>query len=201
MGTGGSRYGAGRPGYRLKAESAQRIDVRDFARRGLLKAGWFSWSWHRGDEPTGSIGVRVHDKYSLALEYRVQDYHSEAWREANQSVRLSSTACAYGGSRPWFNCPVCSRCIAVLYMRSSRFACRHCQRVADRSQSEDARGRIWRKQAKIENRLGDDWQRPKGMRQRTYEGLLDVLNACEEWRDVTCALMIKRLFMKVSNHA
>jgi hypothetical protein len=193
MGTGGSRYGAGRPGYRLKAESAQRIDVRDFARRGLLKAGWFSWSWHRGDEPSGSIGVRVHDGCLLALEYRVQDYHSEEWREASQSVRLSSTACAYGGSRPWFNCPVCSRRVAVLYQRSARFACRHCQRVAYGSQSEDALGRMWRKQAKIENRLGDNWQRPKGMRQHTYEHLKDQIFQCEAWREEACALMVGRL--------
>jgi hypothetical protein len=196
MGTGGSRYGAGRPGYRLKAESVQRIDVRDFARRGVLKAGWFSWSWNRGGEPTGSIGVRVHDSYSLALEYRVHDYYADTWHQANQSVRVNYTACTYGGKRPWFACPVCSRRIAVLYLRSSRFACRHCQRVAYRSQSEDALGRMWRKQTKIEKRLGDNWQRPKGMRRRTYEGLLDMLNECEQRRGEACALFIERLFLR-----
>jgi hypothetical protein len=40
MGTGGSRYGAGRPGYKGKAEACMRLDVRMWARRGTLTPGY-----------------------------------------------------------------------------------------------------------------------------------------------------------------
>ena len=41
MGTGGSRYGAGRPGWKRKAERSQGFDVRQVAAKGLFKWGRF----------------------------------------------------------------------------------------------------------------------------------------------------------------
>ena len=101
-----------------------------------------------------------------------------------QTVRLTSTPCTYGGARPWFLCPVRGERVAVLYMRAGRFACRHCQRVAYRSQSEDALGRTWLRQQKAEAKLGEDLQRLKGMHHATRERLLSIICDCEERRDV-----------------
>src|SRR3569623_1860609 len=43
---GGSRYGAGRPGWRRKCEQSQALDIRQLHRRKLLYPGaWFSWKW------------------------------------------------------------------------------------------------------------------------------------------------------------
>ena len=68
MGKGGMRWGAGRPGYRAKAEQLQRVDIRVWHKRGYLTPSqYFSWAWNRGGEPTGSIAVRVHDGQSLSL--------------------------------------------------------------------------------------------------------------------------------------
>lgn len=192
MGRGGSRWGAGRPSHNIKAELSHRVEIGVWHRRGYLSAGYsFSWSWHRGDEPTGSIGVLVHGADSLALQYMVGS--DDQRRDGSQTIRLAHTACNYGKSRPWFVCPICQRRAGVLYMRAGRFACRNCQRVSYVSQSCDVLDRMWRKQAKIEARLGAHWQRPKGMGHKTYDRLMQVLLACEERREEAFAGFAARL--------
>ena len=81
-------------------------------------------------------------------------------------------------------------------MRAGRFACRHCQRVSYSSQSCDLLDRMWRKQTRIEARLGEHWQRPKGMRHHTYDRLLDQLEVCEQRReDAFCKFTARFLAM------
>ena len=193
MGKGGMRCGAGRPGYRAKAEQLQRVDIRVWRKRGYLTPGQvFSWAWTRGDERTGSIGVRVHDAHSLSLLYTVAADGER--RDASQVISLIRTPCRYGSSRPWFVCPRCHRRAGLLFMRWGRFACRHCQRVAYSSQSEDAIARALRKEGKVQGRLGADWARPKGMRQITYYRLLESLFAIEEQREAAFARLLSKLF-------
>jgi len=193
MGKGGMRYGAGRPSYRAKAEQLQRVEIGRWHRGGYLRAGYsFTWSWHRGDEPSGSIGVLVHGADSLTLQYMLGSEGQR--RDGSQTIRLTQTTCNYGNSRPWFACPVCQRRAGVLYIRAGRFACRNCQRVSYSSQSCDVIDRMWRNQSKLESRLGDGWTRPKGMRQRTYDGLLETLENCEERRDTAFGMRVMRLF-------
>ena len=193
MGSGGSRFGAGRPAYRAKAEQLQRVEIGRWHRGGYLREGAsFTWSWNRGGEPTGSIGVRVFGPDSLVLQYRVGS--GDEWRDSSQAIRIDRTPCNYGKTRPWFGCPVCQRRAGVLYLRAGRFACRQCQRVSYTSQSFDAIDRLWRKQSKLEARLGDNWTRPKGMRHSTHERLIDALADCEERRDAACAGLVARLF-------
>lgn len=192
MGTGGMRCGAGRPRYRAKAEQLCRVDVREWARRGYLRgAGAFSWSWHRGDQPAGSIGVSVHGPAALTLGYTFGT--GKDARDVAERLNLVSTPCGYGGQRQWFACPRCGRRVAILYLRGGYFACRLCKRVAYSSQSEDAIGRLWRRQGKIEKRLGEDWQRPRGMRQRTYDRLFAELLDCEERRDAALCMVAARI--------
>lgn len=191
MAKGGARFGAGRPAYKIKAEQVQRIDVRVWQRRKLLDhEGTFSWSWNRGGEPTGSIGVVVSVGIAVELRYTVSSGSNA--QPINERVFLAHTPCQFGGSRTWFVCPLCQHRREVLYLRSGRFACRHCQRVAYSSQSEDVIARMWRKQGRIENRLGEDWERPKGMRHRTYEHLLECLQSCEEVKELACSVFLSR---------
>jgi hypothetical protein len=173
------RFGAGRPAIHVKAEHCRRIDVRRWHREGILQDGR-SGGWHWTDAETGelraSIGYRS-DGGTVTLSFSI-DGSPQA-----QSVRLSRSACNYGGSRPWFICPVRGERAAVLFLRAGRFACRHCQRIAYGSQSEDLCGRTWRKQAKAEAKLGPNWSRPKGMHQATRERLLAIIWDCDERRD------------------
>ena len=189
MAKGGVRYGAGRPGWHVKAEHCRRLDVRRWHRDGLLRPG-ISTSWIWTDSETGerlaSIGFRVTDHH-VTLSYSINDV------PASQHVPLDRTPCNYGGARPWFHCPRCSRRVAVLFLRANGFACRHCQRIAYGSQSDDLCGRTWRRQAKMEARLGPHWQRPKGMHHRTPERLLEGIFACEEIREDALAGYLSRV--------
>lgn len=192
MAKGGSRLGAGRPAYKVKGEQLQRVDVRVWARKGLLTGNrFFNWSWNRGGEPTGSIGVNVTPQSAVTLDYSLTQNGER--RSISERVALIYKPCNFGGARPWFQCPRCARQVAVLYMRSGRFACRHCQRVSYSSQSEDEMARTWREQRRIEEKIGEDWQRPKGMRQRTYERLMDRLTDCEMRRDEAFCVAAARL--------
>ena len=178
MARGGSRYGAGRPAHKVTAESVQRVDVRLWARRGYFDArNWFSWSWNRGGEPSGSITVRTTSD-SATLSYRIRDRYSDEWTEKNQVVPIVPTPCNYGGNRKWFHCPVCSRRCELLFLRASRFACRHCQMVAYTSQSGGPIDRLTHKLHKLRART--EGGKPRGMRWATYERLVTGANDIEE---------------------
>jgi hypothetical protein len=187
MSRGGSRHGAGRPGWRAKVQHLRALRVAGLARGGYLRPSVaFTWEWWREGALVASIGARVDDAgTSLRLAYtlRGDSGHEGERRECVQHVPLLRTPCHFGGSRHWFACPVCRRRVGLLVFRAGRFACRHCQRASYASQSEDALGRNWRKQSRLEARLGDDWARPKGMRRKTYERLLDGLAELEAQRD------------------
>lgn len=187
MGTGGMRWGAGRPGWHVKAEHCRSIDARRWAREAILPgARSGGWAWWVDGEKTGSISY-ASDGHALTLSY------SLSGEPIRQRVPILTSACTYGGRRYWFGCPRCGRRVAVLYLRNLGFGCRHCCRVAYASQSEDALGRAWRKQAKIERKLGDGWTRPKGMRQATYDRMLAAIRDCEERRDAALVLALARL--------
>lgn len=187
MAKGGWRYGAGRLGWKRKAESSLALDIRQIARKGLLMPGrWFSWSWtytHSG-ERAGSIGIQVSaDAEHVTLDYQWTPYGSDPI-SVKQPIKFERTSCNYGGSRPWFRCPKCGRRCAVLYFGNGRYACRKCNQVAYTSQSEDSMSRAWRKQNKIEAKLIDGWGKPKGMHWKTYERLRDGIMECERQKDI-----------------
>lgn len=188
MSRGGSRFGAGRPGWHVKAEHCRSIDARRWAREGILQAGRSGgWAWTDPDtgKQSASIGYAVAGNV-LTLSYRMND------TPMDQRVPILSTGCNYGGRRFWFGCPWCGKRVAFLYLRSRGFACRKCNRIAYASQSEDELGRTWRKQSKIERRLGDNWQRPKGMHRTTRDRLVSVIIECEERREEGLAAFMQR---------
>ena len=192
MSRGGARFGAGRPTARVRADQVQRIDLRIWKRRGLMSGHRrFTWSWNRGGEPAGSIGVSVADGQGVTLSYK----HSNGGQSQTVSllVGLCATPCAFGGERQWFRCPCCANRALVLYLCGARFVCRRCSQVTYASQSEDSMDRAWRKQSKLEARLGPNWRRPKGMRQRTYDKLFAAVLACEEVREAELGAYAARL--------
>jgi hypothetical protein len=179
MPKGGWRAAAGRPTHRLKTQHFRNIDIRRFSRDGLLASPWQGvWSWR--DAQTGSvnaaISLRISSK-SIGLRYTCDGH------PVNAQIALERTACTYGGTRAWFNCPTCSRRCAVLYMRMSRFQCRLCHDLRYQCQSEDALGRGQIALEKIEAKLDSYWQKPKGMHLSTRERLVSRIIEIEMMRD------------------
>jgi len=161
--------------------------VRQLAKHNRLAGGSFSWRWtntYTGQD-AGSIGITTRPGHAV-LNY------SHNGQAVSDDVRVVQTACNYGGTRPWFQCPRCTKRVAVLYLRSGRFMCRHCGGVVYASQADDAIGRAWRRQAKLEARLVDGWQRPKGMHRTTRERLVDRILDCEWVRDNAIADFMRR---------
>lgn len=184
MSRGGHRYGAGRPGWRRKCEHMLRIDVRQLQRKGRLAAGQsFGWYWSRDGEQIANIAVTTYAD-SLTLTYRWTPSAYEP-RHVRCPVWLTRTPCNFGGQRAWFICPDCGRTCAVLFGASRRgnFACRVCQRLAYASEAESPIDRCWRQQRKIEAKLTEDGERPKGMRRRAFERLCSRWDAIEDRKD------------------
>lgn len=190
MGRGGERSGAGRPAHKARADRCLSIDVRRFQREKVLREGVpGGWAWKNSETglEKASIGFRVCAS-TLHLDFAING------TPVAQRLPLVTTACHFGGERTWFRCPCCARRVAVVYMRWRRFACRRCNQIAYQSQCEDACGRSWIKQSRAEAKLGPNWQRPKGMKRRTYQQLWDTVTECEMMRDRWLEQHALRLF-------
>src|SRR5690348_17305993 len=99
MGRGGSRYGAGRPGWRRKCEHMRSLDLRRLRPKGFLRPGSsFGWRWNWDGEPCGNIGAATRQSglrvmYSWGSEGERQPYDYE--------IPLERTPCRFGGERIW----------------------------------------------------------------------------------------------------
>jgi hypothetical protein len=193
MGRGGSRCGAGRPGWRVKAEHCRRIDARRWQREGLFSGGSMGlWQWTDSEtgERVASIGYRA-DGASMVLDYQLNG------SPMIQRVPILKTPCHYGGWRSWFGCPRCGRRVALLYLRSGAgFVCRQCGHISYSSQSDDQIDRAWRRQSKAEAKLDEHWQRPKAMHHKTHSRIMAVILECEEQRDAALFAYMHRRFPK-----
>lgn len=190
MAKGGSRYGAGRPGWRRKAESSLRIDLRALIRKRLLEGRWFSWTWtnsHTGEE-VGSISMKGN------LSQLELSFSADGLPKA-QTMTIERTACHFGGSRAWVRCCGCHKRVAVLFFGRGRFTCRTCALVTYSSQCEDSMARAWRRQSRLESKLEENWTRPSGMRQATYKRTIAAIMKCEDQRDMFLAAFLGRLGM------
>ena len=181
-------FGSGRKFGADCTDDRLSIDSRQWQRDGVLVAGTsFNSTWSRAGKEVGNIGVRV-ESGQVKLSYSWQKNGGEAGK-LDYPVELQATSCHYGGARNWFVCPAveCGKRVAKLYLGDKYFACRHCCRLAYKSQREAKDDRATRSAEKIRAKL--DWQpgilnfsgdKPKGMHWKTYLRLMveyrDYLN-------------------------
>lgn len=195
MGSGGSRYGAGRPGWRRRCEHKLALDVRKLHRRGALVPGTSSaWGWSYDGERCADIGV-VGGANHIRLAY-VRAREGREPEHFGYDIPLVHTGCHFGGRRPWFRCPWCDRRCALVYglSRDGYFACRRCMRLGYASESEDRTGRLWRKLHKLERRLADGEYKPKRMRWKTFAEIRARMDAVDEALDCDFFERAVRLF-------
>jgi hypothetical protein len=182
MGTGGKRFGAGRHGSRGKCEDFLPLDIRQLKSHGRLRPGSFRWQWLRDNEPLGEVSIAASPR-SLVLSYRWTPHGAEP-RQVTQQIALAWTPCRFGGRRASFLCPHCSRRCAVVNGVNDfgQFSCRRCMHLAYDCEAESVRDRLTRKLLKREAKLGEDGEKPKWMRWRTYKRLCERIDAVEDAR-------------------
>lgn len=161
-------------------DAYRQIDVRRLARMGALRPGYVSeYQWTVSGKVTGDIRLRA-ETDRVYLTYRTRS-GAGRWRDESYPVELVYTRPHLGGSRPWFTCPAdgCGRRVAVLH-GGAIFACRHCHQLAYPSTREGATDRAIRQVEKIRTRLGwqagilgEEREKPKWMRWRTFSDALD----------------------------
>ena len=171
-------YNSGRHGGKRTTDDMHILDIRKIQRAGLLKPGRsFSWQWTRGGNKIAAIDMRA-DTDRVTLIYRSRS-NGDEWQDMNYPVRLAWTHCNYGGQRAWWLCPAvgCGRRVALPY-GGKVYACRHCHRMAYRTQREQPHDRAGSRAETIRKRLGWDagilnlpGGKPKGMHWRTFERL------------------------------
>ena len=124
-----------------------RLDVNYLHRNGMLNWGWSgTLTWSQGGDKVGSIGVRGGgDRVTLHYTYRGDE-------DIVQDVMLTHTPCHYGGERPWFVCPNCSKRVGTI-MGGRTFACRTCLGLVYYSQQCDVLSRLIHRKHKLERKL------------------------------------------------
>lgn len=169
---GGWRSNAGRPGWHGTTDDAYEIDVRRLHRGGYLSAvHQMTWRW--GEDAT--IRLRTSSD-GVLLSYRYEARRGQ-WGVVEQFVAVIRTPCHFGGTRPWFSCPCCSKRVAILYLWNVPI-CRRCAQLVYASQNTDEIGRSWLRTWKIDGKLAGgakawDYRRPKRMRWATYWRLME----------------------------
>lgn len=91
-------------------------------REGLLRPGQsYGWAWIRNGKEEASIGVTTLPD-AVELSYTLRP-GTDGEERVRYSVPITWTECNYGGRRPWFVCPKCSRRVGKLYLYSVSISC------------------------------------------------------------------------------
>ncbi|GAB0151606.1 hypothetical protein [Marinobacterium sp. BA1] len=164
------------------------LDIRSWNKDQLAAIGnRYRLDWLYRDETVGTMEIEIQPGQLMLSDCRFGN--TNLWADQSMSIDLTWTACNFGGVRPWFTCPVpgCGRRTGLLYL-SGVFACRHCHKLAYRSQRQTEYQRAIDRTQRLRKKLG--WpagiltpcgNRPKGMHETTFRKLEAKHNAC--WLD------------------
>lgn len=169
MARGGSRFGAGRPSYRLKAGTMVELDVTYLARNGyLIDGNWKRLYWKQSSE-TKMTGLVIAHSNHIVIEFN----------STKQQLYLTQTPCHIGGVRRWLICPYCTKRMGVLYLRNRQFACRNCHQISYQSQSGNAEDRLVEKYHALQYKISH-WEIRRAARfYRTHTKYLEVAQQFE----------------------
>lgn len=143
--------------------------------KGVSKAGIMEWT--DAFDRKSSVGVVSHISEGLCwikLRYTQTDWDGKEHPYEYQ-VPLTTTACALGGRRYWFICPLikdnapCNRRVGVIYIGGKYFGCRHCYQLGYRSQYRKICGPI-AADFKIVQLADDIDEKLNGMRVKYWKG-------------------------------
>lgn len=164
------------------------LDIRILAKSRLLIDGKkFKISWSRN-----SLVVKRMELFAQnnGLFVRGLDEGDHPFGRGSERgfLGITYTDCFFGGSRPWFRCPIkdCSRKAAILYY-ADRLVCRHCVRGFYPSQRANKYERLVDRLNHLKARIGlaptDDLalaRKPKGMHTSSFFELKSEASRLEE---------------------
>lgn len=113
-------------------EDQKKIDIREWKRKGFLSEGKRKWNWVNDvGEEVEAISVET-ELSRVVLRYNAVEPGGRS-ESIEDPILLTQTIGGPGWKRFWFLCPACGRRVAILYLKKY-FRCRHCLRLAYRSQ-------------------------------------------------------------------
>src|SRR3954453_15548762 len=186
-------WGSGRQGGRVSIGGcgSYRLAIKDLKQ--LLQSPNCTavWLTYRRDGEHGmTVVIEARPEHGY-LRLQHPSRASGCAEPMDYTVGLTSTAVGFGGRRRWFSCPVSGRRCAVLYLPRGghRFGSAKGYGLAYGVPRMEEQDRLWRRMAKIAQRLGDEPdpelppRKPKGMRTATYDRLLEDWHRTAERRD------------------
>lgn len=179
---GSLRY---RYGCKRKVEDMLKLDIArlkaigvDLKEEVISSGGTITWTRGYGYYSHKSSVGYFRNGDTFTLNYRHND------EPVKEDIRLARTPCNYGGSRVWFVCPQCGRCVRCLY-GSKYFRCRKCHDLIYTSQCDNQIFRLISKYNAIKERMGGKpgiepiLFKPKWMRWNTFSRLHQELQKVE----------------------
>jgi len=162
-----------RQNAKISTASLLCVRLADFKKHKCFTSGRsYVWQWSRNGEKISSVGFTVADSF-IRFEYVIKDNEDNPIT-VNKTIPLTLTPCNFGGHRKWFCCS-CGRKVATMFIHGQKIACRHCFNAVYTSQREDAINRLQGKINKLEAKLKDDCDRPKGMHMQTFARIKNEL--------------------------
>jgi hypothetical protein len=145
----------------------------------------WSWSWEVGVAPwikkeKSEVAIFI-EKELMILSY------STCSNKYLDPVGITWTKCNYGGKRPWFLCPGCTKRVGKLYLKNGIFRCRKCNDLTYKrcqisgndfsvitERMYELADRLQLKDFKVYE-LDRNYFKPKGMHQKTFYKLSEEL--------------------------
>ena len=161
--------------------------------------------------PGTVVEIRAGDRFSAEVEaeehrlvfrYAVGRKGRDQWTRYAVPVPVSWTACNYGGRRPWFHCPKCSRRVSILYPASPGYhlRCRRCSGLLYEAQRMSRPSRLQRRQDQLNGRIikGEDgWKyKPPRMHWSTFHRICDQAEALDEEMRAETAAFLEKLMQR-----
>lgn len=181
-GVGSGRYYRGK---RANTDNASRLDINRMVSQGAIQQGVRKqgvWQWLLDGEVHSSVSY-ISDLLDIDNAFLELDYTTREWGQKehiNYRIKIDYTQPHFGGYRFWFICPFRHIRASVLYhpYGGKYFASRQASNLKYASQSEGYIDRAISRMWKAKRKLEDEYYRPKGMHNTTYERLLnDVYEA------------------------
>ncbi|MGE3292749.1 MAG: hypothetical protein AB7O95_15345 [Geminicoccaceae bacterium] len=148
-------------------------------------------NYGRGGEHLLTVVIKARPDHGY-LRLQHPSRASDRAEHMDYTVGLTSTAAGFGGRRWWFSCPISGRRCAVLYLPRGayQFGSAKAYGLAYAVTRMETPDRLWHRMEKIAQRLGDGRpdpeippRRPKWMRHRTYNPLLESWHEAGDRRD------------------